>query len=79
LFAFIPVVIAHVGAGVQMLGCQDDLRAYCHGGQLVLVRYVIGDFMRHDEFRLMIYGDLHVVTDTDTVFGLHRSTIRIGQ
>lgn len=62
-----------------MIGFQYGLRAGRHRGQLVLVRDVIGDFMLHDEFMRMIDGDRHVVTAIGTVFGLHRSTIRIGE
>jgi hypothetical protein len=79
LFDLIPIVIAHVGEGFDVIRFQRRLRAEGYRDSLIPVSNGIGDLMCRDQLMLMINSLLSMGTDVGFLFGLHRATIRASE
>jgi len=79
LFDPIPIVIAHVGEGFDLIRFQRRRRAEGYRGSLILASNGIGDLMRRDQLILMINSLLSTGTDGSSLFGLHRAAIRVSE
>jgi hypothetical protein len=79
LFDLIPVVIARVGEGFDLIRFPRRCRAEGYRGALIPVSNGIGELMRRDQPMVMINSLLSVGTDVSSLFGPHGAPIRVSE
>lgn len=80
LFDFFFFEIASIGRGFNRFNLQNLFRLRGHVRELIAVVVIIGNFVRDDQFVLVIRHDLNVIAHIGAKGrGLHKPAVWVGQ